>query len=227
MGILAYGRRLLISSIGLLVAGCGGGGGGGAAPAPPPTAMTQTQSVGPSGGTVSTSLNGQTASATVPAGALAASGNVSITLYAPTAYPRILQALGRKVQSSSIGVSTASGASPLAEIAVDASAPLTKPIKLSLTGVTPASGTTILLAGYGTAGFDDVDTATFASGTTTEDLNPLFPGASLSSKTLYVFYTAPASNAPPGSPLALTVSGPSAAIGAGGTATFTAKEATP
>ncbi|MGD1067756.1 MAG: hypothetical protein ABR975_13150, partial [Vulcanimicrobiaceae bacterium] len=185
---------------------------------------TSSSQIGPGGGSVSTTLHGTTATATVPAGALAATTTFSITLYAPGAAPEALAS----VRKTAAGGGTPplpipSGASAVAAISINANgATLLKAVQLSVTTSAAASGSVFRLAGYGLYGFGDVDTATYAAGTVTEDDNSAYPGASLAAKTLYEFYTVPQTSAdgPPNpATFAISVSGP-ATVAALGTAQY-------
>jgi hypothetical protein len=105
---------------------------------------------------------------------------------------------------------------------VDAgSAPLLKPLKLASTVPAPPTGSVYRLAGYGSAKFNDEDSATFAAGIVTEDNNPLFAQASLAAKTLYAFYVTATPAAP--SAFSVTVAGP-ATVTSLGTAGYAASE---
>lgn len=220
---MAQGRALIAISLIALVTGCGGGGGGGGTvpPGPPPTESTSSNTISPSGGAVSTSIGGTTAVVTVPSGAIASSTTVSLTAYLPSDFPRVLQSLGRKPQS------LPAGATPLLEVLVDdGGVPLTKPLQLGMTPVAVPAGDVVRVAGFGTAGFTDIDTVTVKGTTATEDEAKAYPGASLASKTIYAFYLIPASSAAaaPTPSVAVTQTSPTGAIPAGSTAQFSASE---
>jgi hypothetical protein len=179
----------------LFVAGCGGGGGGGATTPPTPaTSASSTASIGTSGGSASVNFGIYTATVTVPAGALPSTTSVTITLYGTGKGPHTLQSVGRSPKS------LGTGATELAEVALSTGgvAPVL-PLKISLTGVAPlATGTVIMLAGYGTiAGFTNVDTVTLVSNVASEDDNVQYPGASLAANTVYGFYEIVSSNVGP------------------------------
>ena len=187
-------RAAVFAVFTLFAAGCGGGGGGGTHPRVPATSATSTQSIGVGGGTASVNFGIYTATVTVPAGALPTTTTVSITLYSPGHGPQVLQSTQRRT------LALGTGATELAEIVLDTGgeAPVL-PLKLSLIGVaTPASGTSIRLAGYGTAdGFTDVDTVTLTSNTAAEDDSTLYPDASAANHTVYGFYEIPSANVQP------------------------------
>jgi hypothetical protein len=184
-------RAAIFAVLTLFAAGCGGGSGGGSRPPTPATFATSTQSIGVGGGMVSVNFGIYTATVTVPAGALPNTTTVSITLYSTGHGPQVLQSTQRKT------LALGTGATELAEIVLDTGgeAPVL-PLRLSLIGVaTPASGTSIRLAGYGTAhGFTDVDTVTLTANTAAEDDSILYPDASAASHTLYGFYEIPSAN---------------------------------
>jgi hypothetical protein len=179
----------------LFAAGCGGGGGGGGSTPPAAaTSASSTSSIGTSGGSVSVNFGIYTATVTVPAGALPTTTSVTLTLYGTGKGPHTLQSVGRSTKS------LGTGATELAEVALSTGGEaLALPVKLSLTGVAPlASGTVIMLAGYGTtAGFTNVDTVTLLSNVASEDDNVHYPGASLGSNTVYGFYEIVSANVGP------------------------------
>jgi hypothetical protein len=210
----------------LALAGCQGGG---ANPPPfntgnpPPTSATNSGTVSPSGGSVSTTLGTQTVKVIVPSGALSGPATVTVTVYSSGGAPKPLQSAARKVQTL--------GGSPvlIVEFSVAVSgATLLKPLQASLTTPAATSGSVFRLAGYGTA-FDDVDTVTYAAGAATSDLNIAYPRMSLATPpggTLYAFYTT-SSPTPVPTPV-ITVTNPSGnPVGMFGTTTFTASEASP
>jgi hypothetical protein len=212
--------------LGVAVIGCGGGGGGGGSsgpvpgptPTPPPTLATQSQSVGAAGGTVAVTLLAQTVNMIVPPGALNGTGNVSVTLYAPSSSPRAIRAAVRTPHG------VGADASLVAEFTVTVSgAALIKPLHASVGAAAPPAGSIFRLAGYGTH-FDDVDTVTYSGGTATSDLNVAWPRMSLASNTLYAFYTEPQAEAGSPAPV-ITVPSAGGTVGMFGTATFTASEA--
>jgi len=130
-------------------------------------------------------LNGQTATVTAPAGAFPTASSVSITLYAAGSVPRAVQSAQRQVRS------LPTGSSAIAEVTLNATVAPVKPLKISVTEVSAATGSVVRLAGYGTNGFADVDTTTVTNGTATEDDNAAttYPGASLAANTNYAFYS--------------------------------------
>ena len=216
---MRHGRGVFAVSLIALLAGCGGGS---SAPAPPPPATTSVaKAIGPAGGSLSTSVSGKIALAVVPPGALPAAATVTLTAYSAVDFPRAVQALGRTPRS------LPAGTAPLLEVAVDTGGvPLRKPLQLSIGPVTPPAGSIVRLAGYGTAGFTDVDTVTVAGGAATEDEAPAYPAASLAAATLYAFYLVPAAAAAPAPvpAVAVTQTAPSGAIAVGSTAQFAASE---
>jgi hypothetical protein len=207
------------------VSGCGGGGGGGgsavpqATPTPVPTQVTQSQPVGPAGGTVSATLLGQTVNVIVPSGALAGAGTLAVTLYAPAAAPKTIKSAVRSPRG------VGADAALVAEFAVALSGTtLVKPLQAAVVTAAAPAGSVFRLAGYGTH-FDDVDTVTYAGTTATSDLNVAWPRMSLAANTLYAFYTEPQAEAGVPSPVIAVHSSASGAVGMFGTATFTAAEA--
>jgi hypothetical protein len=212
----------------LALTGCQGGG---ANPPPlntgnsPPTSATQSASLTPSGGSVTTTLGTQTVKVIVPAGALSGPGTVTLTVYSNAGAPRPLQSAARKVQT--IG----SGAVLITEFAVALTgATLLKPLQAQLTTQPAVSGSIFRLAGFGTA-FDDIDTVTFAGGTATSDLNIAYPRMSLATPpggTVYAFYTEPSGSAGGVPAPVFTATTPAATpVPMFGTAQFSATESSP
>lgn len=223
-----YRRAAFIIGL-VFVAGCGGGGS-----APPPfntgnplpTSVTQTQSIGPAGGSVTATLGQNAVTVNVPAGALAATTAVSLTVYTSGASPRALH--GNTRSTRSIG---ADGVLLVPfSVATNPATTLIKPLQASLVTPAAAAGSVFRLAGFGSPGADDVDTVSWANGTATSDLNKLFPRMSLAAAppgTLYAFYVEPAAEATgPATPV-VAVSTGAQPIGMFGSATFTASEASP
>ncbi|MEA2687577.1 MAG: hypothetical protein QOD51_184 [Candidatus Eremiobacteraeota bacterium] len=225
---MGYRRGAILSIIAWALAGCQGGG----ANPPPfnsgnpaPTSATQSQTVSPSGGSVTTTLGTETVKVIVPSGALSGPATVTLTVYAAGSSPKTLQSSGRKVQT--IG----SGAALVAAFSVAISgATLLKPLQASVTTVAAPSGSIFRLAGYGTA-FDDIDTATWSGGVATSDLNIAYPRMSLATApagTLYAFYTEPSGSASAvPTPVLTAASVTPNPIGMFGTATFTGSEMSP
>ena len=213
-----------------MLAGCGGGGGGGggssvpgpvptATPTPGATSATQSGTVGGSGGSVATTLGSQTVTVTVPAGALGGSGTLTVTIYGPSAYPKILQAGQRKTRTIGAHPTT------LAEFTVTITgAALSRPLQASLTTTAAPGGSIFRLAGFGSI-WDDVDTVTFAGSTATSDLNVAFPRMSLANNTLYGFYTEPAADAFAAAPVITPATTSTLPVGIYGSAVYTATEA--
>ena len=221
---MAYRRAAFFISLALALAGCQGGGsspatgpgGGGAS-----SSVTQSASIGPSGGTVSATIESATVNVIVPSGALSGPGTVSVTLYAPSTISGKLQSVSRKPLTLGANATVVT----LFSVALTG-ATLLKPLKASTT----AAGTgTFRLAGLGSA-FDDIDTVTVASGTATSDLNLAYPRMSLAAPTapgtFYAFYTTTAATTVP-TPIVTVATTATNPIGAFGTAAFTASEAAP
>jgi len=115
-------------------------------------------------------------------------------------------------------------------VMIDTSPPATllKPLKLALANPGPAAGSVYRLAGFGTNGFMDVDTVTWAAGgsnvgVATEDNNNAYANASSAIKALYGFYIVPLANAAPAPTLIAAATGP-ATVEAGTTAQYGATE---
>ncbi len=208
------------------LAGCGGGGGIiQPASTPAPTIATSSGSVSATGGTVSTTLGTETLLVQAPAGAFSSAATLKVTLEAPSSLSAAF-AVARAASSRSTQ-SIPSGAVPLAGFIVDGGgAALAAPLQVSFTGIAgPASGQSIMIAGYQASNWNDVAATTYASGTTTETTNPKYPGITLASQTLYVIYTVPTTSV--ATPTAtVTVAGPATAS-VGTQATYTASETTP
>jgi hypothetical protein len=184
-------------------------------------AASSSQTVTPSGGSTSVTYAGQTATVTVPAGALSSSATIHLTLYAASSLP-VTFSHARRAQS------VPSGATALAGLIVDdGGVALTKPLQVAFTGTgiaAPAAGTSVLLSGYNANTWDDVSTMTYAAGAFTETTDPHYPGITLAAATNYVLYSVPTSAV--ATPTAtVTVSGP-ASVGTSGQATYTASETT-
>jgi hypothetical protein len=219
-----------MSCIAGVLAGCGGGGGGGggtsgpipiptATPPPGATSATSSGTVGTTGGAVAVTLGTQTVTVTVPSGALSGSGTLSVTIYAPSAYPKTLQAGARKTRTIGAHPTT------VAEFTVTVSgAAITRPLQASLTTPPAVSGSIFRLAGYGSS-WDDVDTVTFAGSTATSDLNIAFPRMSLANATLYGFYIEPSAEAAPAAPVITPATTSALPVGIFGSAVYTATEA--
>jgi hypothetical protein len=222
---------LLAVPVVLFLAACGGGSGGSGppgpiatpiptpTPTPVPVSAAAAAAITTSGGTVTTTLLGQTATVTVPANALAGNANVTLTLFAAAGLPRTFASTKRSTQSLPAG-STFIGA-----VSVDTgTAVLLKPLSLKITANAPATGTVVRLAGSITGTFNDVDTATFASGAISNDGSIAYAGPSLSgSSILYAFYAVPTTTAAAPPAIAVKVSG--AANLSGNQATYSATEA--
>lgn len=222
------------------LAGCGGGGAGsgsstGSAPIPisaatpspkptptPPVTSSVSQTIAaPTGGSISTVLNGQTVTVTVPAGALSESTSVTLAVYAQAGLPRLFQSRVRKTNALPTGASFIDGMS----VAIG-SATLSKPLTFTLAGA-PAvpAGDVIRLAASVQGGFGDVDTATQSNGTISEAQNARYAGASLAGPSvLYAFYDVATANALAVPAVSLTVTGPSSVVG-GSQAQYSAAEA--
>ncbi|HEY0613222.1 MAG TPA: hypothetical protein VGC96_01220 [Candidatus Elarobacter sp.] len=219
-----YRRAAAYLCAALLLSACGGGG---SSPPPsntgsaPTTSASKASVIGPSGGSVSTAVGALTATLTVPAGAVAAGTNFTITIYAPGTGPHALASTARKTQAVS------PGGVEIADVVIDSGgATILLPLTLSLAGAGgPPPGDVARLAGYNAGAFDDVAVVSYASGTYTTTADPNFPGATLASSTEYKFYDAPAATALPGDGT-VTVHGSSSSASTGSTITFTASEAT-
>jgi hypothetical protein len=218
---LRYRRAAILSIATLALAGCGGGSGGGVGPPAAPTQASQSQSIGAAGGSVSTTLGTQTVNVKVPAGAVATTATFTLTVYSSAAAPK---PLSRARQTQSVRATRAVSSDAVLIVSftlTDGGVPLLKPLQASVTTAAAASGSVFRLAGYGTNGFGDVDTATWTNGVATEDDNPKYAGATLAADTLYAFYTTAAPLAPP--TFVVTVSGPTP-VGTISTATYSALE---
>jgi hypothetical protein len=207
---------------GLLLAGCGGGGGG-SNPAPPanPTFTQSSASIGAAGGAVTATFGTQSVTANVPAGALSGPGTVTMTVFANSAAP---QALSSKRQTKTIGA----GAALIVEFSVTVTgATLLEPLSASASAATPAAGTVVRLAGFGTT-VDDVDTVTVASGTATTDPNLAYSRMSLANNTFYAFYSEPSTvaSAPP-TPVVTVATTATNPLPMQSSATFSASEKEP
>jgi hypothetical protein len=210
----------MLSIATLALAGCGGSGGG-VTPPPAPTQATQSQSIGAAGGSVSTTLGTQTVNVKVPAGAVGTTATFTLTVYSNAAAPK---PLSRARQTQSVRATRAVSSDAVLIVSftlTDGGVPLLKPLQASVTTAAAASGSVFRLAGYGTNGFGDVDTATWTNGVATEDDNPKYAGATLAADTLYAFYTTAEPLAPP--TFVVTVSGPTP-VGTISTATYSALE---
>jgi hypothetical protein len=210
----------MLSITTLALAGCGGGSGGGVTP-PAPTQATQSQSIGAAGGSVSTTLGTATVNIKVPAGAVGTTATFTLTVYSNVAAPK---PLSRARQTQSVRATRAVSSDAVLIVSftlTDGGVPLLKPLQASVTTAAAASGSVFRLAGYGTNGFGDVDTATWTNNVATEDDNPKYAGVTLAADTLYAFYTTAAPLAPP--TFVVTVSGLTP-IGAISTATYSALE---
>ncbi len=185
---------VVLATLAVLSTGCGGGSSapppintGGAAPTAP--SSTSSGSVSPSGGSVSTTLNNQeTITVTVPPGGVSAATTLTVTAYAPGQGPngKVISAHTRSTKVYTSGTDTL-----IADVVIDAGgATLLKPLQLSVaTASAPASGSNAYVEGYNNGGFDDVESASYASGAYTTNADPTFPGLTLASKTEYVLYT--------------------------------------
>src|ERR1700730_5988541 len=144
-GRLIYQRGAIACAVGALLAGCGGGGAQATNPVapyvPPPTSATTTQSIAPSGGTITTTFSGQAVTVTVPAGALAAATSVTVSVYVPSAAPKTIASRQRSPKD------LPSDVIPVLEMQVDAgTAPLLKPLKVSAAVAPPPVGSVYRLA---------------------------------------------------------------------------------
>jgi hypothetical protein len=211
-------RRLAAVLISLGLAGCGGS--GGSTPPPPPTTITTTQSIAAaSGGSISATLNGESVKVTIPAGGLSADATVSLSVYQQSALPTTFQSLVRRTQSLPTGASFITGF-----IVSTGSATLTKAMSITATAAAPAAGTVQRLAAANGGTFGDVDTATYASGSVTNDGNSAYPGPTLATSSVtYAFYSVASANAAAAPTPVITVSGP-ASVAAGSQGTYTAVE---
>ncbi len=212
-----------------MLGACGGGSGGSSASsfvagsgAPPPVTASSSASIfAAAGGSVSTVLNGDTVTLTVPAAALSKAATVTLTVYAQAGLPRQFASDERKPQALPSGAKFIIGMN----VAIGGTATLLKPLSFSVDGVArlPA-GRVVRLAASLQSGFNDVDTATDVNGTITESDDPAYAGVSFASpSTVFAFYDMPAASAPPPPTVSLTVAGPTSVVGAN-TATFTATE---
>jgi hypothetical protein len=178
-------------------------------------------SIGPAGGSVTATFGTQTVTANVPAGALSGPGTVTLTVFANGSAP---QALSSKRQTKTIGA----GAALMVEFSITVTgATLLKPLSASASATAPAAGSVVRLAGFGTT-VDDVDTATFASGTVTTDPNLAYSRMSLANDTFYAFYSEPSSaaSAPP-TPLVSVATTTANPVPMQSSATFTASDKEP
>lgn len=89
--------------------------------------------------------------------------------------------------------------------------------------VTAPSGTTPRLSGYNNGAYDDIAAATAAATSVSTTTDVHFPGMTLASHTIYVFYALATLGSGDGT---VTLSGPASAVPNGSTATFSASEAT-
>jgi hypothetical protein len=213
---------VILSVLTVAVAACGGGssGGGGTKPPTPPQGASESQQIGAGGGMLSVNYGIYTATVTVPAGALPATTTVTLELYGTGHGP--VEPVAKRRSTLALGA----GATELAELQLNTDGEaLVLPVHLSLIGVaTPASGTDIRLAGYGsTAGFSDVDTVTLTGNTASEDGSNLYPDASSGANALYAFYEISSTNVLPPSTPVVTISGTNPAP-AGATTQYTASE---
>ncbi len=209
-----------------MLSGCGGGGGGASSsggvpsgPTPTPDSVTTSQTVSSSGGTTSVTLNGQTATVTIPSGALGSAATIKLTLYAAANLP-VTFSKARRAQS------VPTGATALAGLVVDdGGVVLNAPLQVAFSGLAaPAGGTSVLLSGYAGSTWDDVAAMTYAGSAYSENTDPHYPGISLAAQTPYVLYSVPtASVAAPAATVNIT--GP-ASVGAASQATYVAAEAT-
>ncbi len=219
----------------MFLVSCGGGGGGSngaagggaipattpvATPAPPATASVSGVMTAAAGGVVSTVLNGQTVTLTVPAGALSQSTTVTLAVYNNAALPRLFQSRLRQTQALPTGTTFITGMS----ITIGA-ATLTKPVSFRVAGAPSVSaGSVVRLAGSVQSGFGDIDTASESNGIISEAQNPAYAGATLAGASiLYAFYGVASANAPAAPAVTLSVSGPSGLAG-GSQAQYSASE---
>jgi hypothetical protein len=218
---------LFIVPVICVLAACGGGSGPSGGPPPPqatatptpPVTASSSSAVTTSGGAVSTTLQGQTATVTIPANALSANATVTVTLFAAGGLPRAFASTKRST------LSLPAGAAFIGALSIDTgAATLLKPLSLKITANTPPAGALLRLAGSITGAFNDVDTATFTAGAITNDGNTNYAGPSLSGSTvLYGFYSIPSTSAAAPPAIAIKVTG--AATLNGGQATYAATEA--
>jgi hypothetical protein len=197
-------RRLLPGLfIGLVATLCAcGGGGGGPVPqtiaTPAATPATATSSIGPSGGTLSLTVNGNAVQMSVPAGAV-----ITSTTWTLSVYPADTTSKPFAKRRA-----TPAGATFLLAFTVsDGGLALYKPLTLSFTGPSVASGNAIRLAMYGaTSGtYNDVDTASESGTTITNQNAAAYVGISTvtGSADPYAFYSIAASSAATPAPIAL------------------------
>jgi hypothetical protein len=161
-----------------------------------------------------------TATVTVPAGALPSATTVTLELFGTGHGP--VEPLAKRKSTLSLGP----GATELAEVQLNTGGEaLVLPVRLSLIGVaTPAGGTDLRLAGYGsTSGFTDVDTVTLTGNTAAEDESNVYTDASSGADALYAFYEITSGNVQPPPTPVVSISGTNPAP-AGATTQFTATE---
>ena len=219
------GRTLALFAFVGVLAGCGGGGGSGGSgnPLPAPPALTAAASqaiVAVTGGAVAATLNGETVTLNVPAGALSTSAPVGLTVYARAALPRTFQAHLRSSQALPAGTAFIVGMN-----VTIGSATLLRPLTFTVTGApNVAGGAVIRLAGARQSTFGDIDTATQTNGTINEAQSPAYAGVSLAGPPiLFAFYSVPAANAAAAPAVTLSVLGPTAVV-AGAQARYTTAE---
>jgi hypothetical protein len=223
---LRYRRLFCIVFTAIWLAGCGGGGGSGSTPPIPLTASSASQTIGSSGGSVSTTLASQSITVTVPAGAITTSSAVKVTLETPNSLATPFSVARAAAAAKRSTQSVPTGAVPLAAFIVDdGGATLNAPLQVSFTGIAaPAAGQSILISGFNENAFADVSTTTYANGTTSTATNPDYPGITLASPTIYVIYKVPTANiVTPAATIA--VAGP-ASVATGAQGTYAATETT-
>jgi hypothetical protein len=242
------GRAMVLFASMTVLAGCGGGGLGSSTPGlaaipvatstpivtptpvvkptpvvnptPPVTASVSQTITAAAGGTVSTVLDGQTVTVTVPAGALSTSTSVTLSVYAAAGLPRLFQSRLRTPKALPTGAAFITGMG-----LTIGSATLTKPVSFRLAGAPNAlAGTVVRLAASVQGSFGDIDTATEANGTISEAQNPAYAGVSLAGPSvLYAFYRVPSANALAVPAVTVSVAGPSSVVG-GSQAQYSAAE---
>ncbi len=175
---------------------------------------------------MSTTLGSQTITVTAPAGAIASSSTVKVTLETPNSLTTPFSVARAAAAAKRTTQSVPSGAVAIAAFIVDAGgATLTAPLQVSFTGIAaPATGQSVLISGFNANAFADVSTTTYANGTTSTATDVHYPGITLASPTIYVIYTVPTANV--ATPTAtIAIAGPASAA-SGSTDTYVATETT-
>jgi hypothetical protein len=178
------------------------------------------------GGSVATTLNGETVTVNVPAGALSTSTTVALTVYAESGLPRQFASRERRTVGERRIDALPTGATFIVGMALSiGSASLRAPLSFSVTNAsTSRAGYVVRLAASQTGSFNDVDTATQSGTSIQESENRAYAGVSLAKPSiLYAFYRVPIAQASAAPGVTLTVAGPTSVVG-GKTATYSASE---